>query len=110
MRVLSLFCFLIVAAHAQPGTISTFAGAYPDNFGGPAKQAALNIPGQMAQDPAGNIYIAGTSRIYRLTSAGRLDVFAGTGVQGFSGDNGPAVQARLSCSYASGIVWAAREI
>jgi uncharacterized protein (TIGR03437 family) len=99
--------YLVISAatvFAQPGTITTFAGAYADGFGGPARQAALNIPGQMAQDQAGNVYICGTARIYRLTPGGIIESFAGTGISGFSGDNGPATQAQISAGYAAGIV------
>ena len=62
-----------VMAFAQPGTITTYAGGYPDGIPGPAKPAVLQQPGPMAQDSAGNIYIMGfryqlgASLIYKLT-------------------------------------------
>lgn len=52
----------------------------------------------MAQDAAGNIYFADASdnRVRRVGTDGKITTVAGTGVAGFSGDNGPAIQARLN--------------
>jgi uncharacterized protein (TIGR03437 family) len=53
-------------------------------------------PGSVAVDSAGNLYIADSynNRI-RKVSNGVITTVAGTGTQGFSGDNGPAVSAQL---------------
>ena len=83
------------------GTTATIAGTGVPGFsgdGGPAVQAQLNLPGDVAVDGSGNVYIADTNnhRLRRVDSSGTTATIAGTGVSGFSGDGGPAVQARLN--------------
>jgi sugar lactone lactonase YvrE len=82
------------------GNISTVAGSgVPGSLGdeGAAKDARLNTPQGVAVDRAGNIYIADTvgMRIRMVTTDGIIHTIAGTGTPGFSGDRGPAVNARL---------------
>ena len=81
------------------GVITTVAGNGTLGFSGdngPATSAQLNIPVGVAVDPAGNLYIADSwnNRI-RKVSNGVITTVAGNGTGGFSGDNGPAVSARL---------------
>jgi NHL repeat-containing protein len=83
------------------GTITTVAGtgtAGISGDGGPAIAAQLNQPLGVALDAGGNLYIAdfGNSRIRRLGSDGIITTVAGTGVSGYSGDNGAAASAQLS--------------
>ena len=64
----------------------------------PATDLALSIPLGAAADADGHVYIAdtGTHRIRRVDAVtGRITTVAGTGEAGFTGDGGPAVQARL---------------
>ncbi len=82
------------------GTITTIAGARDEGFSGdrgPAVQAQLSLPGGVAVDGAGAVYIAdlGNHRIRRVDPSGTITTIAGTGQGGFSGDGGPAVQAQL---------------
>jgi trimeric autotransporter adhesin len=82
------------------GTISTVAGTGTQGYsndGGPAVSADLNSPEGVAADPSGNLYIADTQnqRIREVTKDGTISTFAGTGFPGYSGDNGPAVQATM---------------
>ena len=82
------------------GIISTFAGTGRSGFsgdGGPAVQAQLNYPAGLAVDASGNLYVADrrNQRVRRIDAAGVITTFAGTGEEGFSGDGGPAAQARL---------------
>jgi len=66
--------------------------------GGPAANAALNMPHEIQFDSARNLYIAERdNHVIRKVDAktGIISTFAGTGVAGFSGDNGPAAQAQL---------------
>ena len=85
------------------GTITTIAGTGEFDFrsfsgdGGPASQAQLYSPRGVAVDGAGNLYIADSDnhRIRKVDSTGTITTIAGTGENGFSGDGGPASQARL---------------
>jgi uncharacterized protein (TIGR03437 family) len=51
----------------------------------------------MAVDSAGNVYVSDyfNNRIWKITASGVVTVLAGTGQQGYTGDNGPATQAQL---------------
>ena len=83
---------------AKDGTITTIAGGgvnFPGD-GGPPTQASLGIINGVALDSAGNLYFCETNRVRKLTPAGTLSTYAGTGINGFSGDNGQAAAARLS--------------
>jgi len=65
--------------------------------GGQATTASISDTTDVALDTAGNLYIADASnrRVRKLTPAGIISTFAGTGVQGYSGDGGPATSAML---------------
>ena len=80
------------------GTITTVAGGSASGTGGPAVQAQLNSPSGVEVDSAGNIYIAdeGNERVHRVDPAGTITTIAGTGEPSYSGDDGPAVRARVS--------------
>ena len=82
------------------GSVSTVAGNGTPGLGGDggaAASAQLSAPVGVAVDSAGNVYIAdfGNNRIRKVTAGGTISTLAGT-TQGYSGDNGPAVSARLS--------------
>jgi predicted extracellular nuclease/sugar lactone lactonase YvrE len=86
---------------APNGSLSLVAGNGTFGFsgdGGPAINAQMRAPKGIAFDPAGNLYIADPSdyRIRKLNPQGVISTFAGTGVQGFSGDDGLAVNAMMS--------------
>jgi uncharacterized protein (TIGR03437 family) len=83
------------------GIISTLAGNGTGHFagdGGPAINASLNIPSDVAFDSAGNLYIAdsGNNRVRKVDPSGIITTVAGTGTDGFSGDGGPASMAELN--------------
>jgi sugar lactone lactonase YvrE len=79
------------------GTITTIAGGGRGLTArsGPATKAHLNHPTGVAVDGQGNVYIADTSRVYKVSPLGRLTTLAGTGRAGFSGDGSFAIAARL---------------
>jgi uncharacterized protein (TIGR03437 family) len=83
------------------GTISTIAGTLLPGFsgdGGPASSASLFLPGGVAADSSGNIYIADISnnRIRKINSSGTISTVAGNGTKGFGGDGGPATLAAFN--------------
>jgi sugar lactone lactonase YvrE len=83
---------------AATGTITTIAGGGASvGDGGPATAALLFSPSRVAADAAGNIYIADTAnqRIRRVDPGGTITTIAGVGTSGFSGDGGPAANAKL---------------
>ncbi|MCU1233779.1 MAG: repeat containing protein [Candidatus Solibacter sp.] len=86
---------------AADGSPTTIAGTGVPGFsgdGGPATQAQLQGPSGAAVLPDGTLYIADTTnnRIRRITPDGIISTVAGTGVRGFSGDGGPAIDAKLA--------------
>jgi hypothetical protein len=78
------------------GTINTVLGG-GDGGNGEATAAQFANPEGVALDTANNFYIADTSnnRI-REVSGGTVQTIAGTGLNGYSGDGGLAVNAELS--------------
>jgi hypothetical protein len=83
---------------APNGIISTIAGIGTFGFagdGGPATAAQLDLTLALATDTKGNLYLSGGNRIRRIAPNGVITTIAGTGTYGFSGDGGPATQARI---------------
>ena len=84
----------------KDGVITTVAGngiAGYGGDGGPAVSARLNHPLIAEVDKSGNIYIADRDnyRIRKVDANGIITTIAGTGTYGYSGDGGPATQARI---------------
>lgn len=82
------------------GIITTIAGTGVFGYNGdniPGSSATLSSPSSIAFDATGNIYISdnGNHRIRKINSAGIITTVAGTGMYGFSGDNGPATDAQI---------------
>jgi len=84
---------------APDGIITTVAGTGDSGFsgdGGPATSATFRRPYSIALDKAGTIYVADRdNHRIRKISGGIVTTIAGTGRQGFSGDDGPATAATL---------------
>lgn len=86
--------------HSAP-PVSTVAGTGVAGFSGdkgPAVAAQLNRPYGIAVDSTGTLYFSdyNNHRVRKITTDGKISTVAGTGVAGFSGDNGPAVSAQLN--------------
>ena len=77
-------------ARIRNNIIHTYAGGGPD--GVPALSANIPVPTAVAADFAGNIYIAAPwgDRIFVVDTAGKIRVVAGSGVENFNGNGGPA--------------------
>ncbi len=82
------------------GIITTLAGNGTADYtgdNGPAISATLNDPEGVAVDGSGNVYIADHSNsVLRKVASGTITTVAGTGTNGFSGDNGSPTAAALS--------------
>lgn len=108
------FCFdaqgrMIIAAwhnstlkRWDPATdyIENFAGVGGrifDGDGGPASMAHLNLPSSVVVNSIGEIILSDQAnlRIRIIHANGVIDTLAGTGLSGFSGDEGPATAARI---------------
>ncbi len=85
---------------AGAGNISTVAGNGTAGYGGdggPATNAELQSPVGVAVDSAGNLYIAdqGNNVIRKVATNGTITTVAGNNAEGYSGDNGQAINATL---------------
>lgn len=83
------------------GVITTVAGTGEFGFagdGGPATAARLYRPRGLAFDPSGGLFISDSEnfRIRRVSPAGVITTYGGTGESGFGGDGGPAAAALFS--------------
>ncbi len=86
------------------GIITTIAGTSIPGYsgdGGPATNAQLYEPAEIAFDMKGNLYISdsGNNRIRMVNTAGIISTVVGTGVAGFSGDGGQATAAEIDNPY-----------
>src|SRR6266567_3974593 len=86
----------------KTGMIDTYAGTgekKPTPDGAPLSGAPLNGPRALDLDPKGNLYLAlrEGNAVYRIDpKAAKIYHLAGTGEKGYTGDGGPARQAKLS--------------
>lgn len=83
------------------GTITTVAGTGDAGFsgdGGPATDAQLALPFGVAVDADGRILFADrdNNRIRAIDADGTITTVAGSGEEGFSGDDGPAIEAQFT--------------
>jgi uncharacterized protein (TIGR03437 family) len=82
------------------GIITTVAGSGPtagsSGDGGPATSAIINQPSSVAVDASGDLFIAESFKIRKVTASGIITTVAGSGTQGFSGDGGSATSATLN--------------
>ena len=90
-----------VRKYSPSGSGMTIAGNGTQGYGGDggsATSAQLYTPSGVAVDTAGNVYIADFSnnRVRKVSTSGAITTVAGGGGSGYSGDGGPATNARLN--------------
>lgn len=106
MRI-ALSCLIATAcvAPSTAGDVRTIAGTGVNERtgdGGPAHEAGVAEPYGLTIGPDGALYVCEISShvIRRIDlESGRISTVAGTGEAGYSGDGGPAVDARLNQPY-----------
>jgi sugar lactone lactonase YvrE len=77
-------------------TVKTIAGGYVGDGGSPLN-ACLNSPENISFDSSNNYLIADTGRVRSVAAGGTgISTLAGTGVFGYTGDNGPANVATMT--------------
>ena len=85
----------------KTGQAEVIAGSGEQDYsgdGGPANKAAMNEPYEVRFDAEGNLFVVEMqNHVVRRIDAktGVISTVAGTGVAGFSGDDGPATKAQL---------------
>jgi Secretion system C-terminal sorting domain len=104
MKRLIIFILLLLPVFSYGQMkVYTVAGSFTATSlgdGGPATNAQIGSDEGIWMDGNCNLYISdlGGRRIRKVTQAtGIITTIAGTGVNGFSGDNGPATDAKLTC-------------
>ncbi len=75
--------------------ITTVAGGGVPPSGVPAASAPLSAPQAVAVDGQGNVYFSSGNWVFKVDGSGALARVAGSAVGGYSGDGGPAIDARL---------------
>ena len=86
------------------GIITTFAGTGVHGYsgdGGPATEAEIfgttsGYYGGLKFDAQGNLFVAEGGSVRRIDPAGEITTVAGTGVAAYSGDGGPATEAKVT--------------
>jgi hypothetical protein len=92
---------------SQTRFIYTVAGTQSTGYsgdGGPATFASLEGPTTVARDASGNLFIADGLTVRRIAAGtGIITTVAGDGLEGYTGDGGPATKARLG--YVEGLAF-----
>jgi sugar lactone lactonase YvrE len=97
-----IYNYRVREVNASTGIITTVAGNGTAGYsgdGGAATSAEIDNPSGVALDSSGNIYISDSADqvIRKVTvSTGIISTVAGTGTYGYSGDGGPAIDAKIN--------------
>src|SRR5215213_2586856 len=80
---------------------TTIAGTGEEGYsgdGGSATSAKLTEPDQMTFDDRGNLYFVDYTSVRKIDPSGTITAVAGTGELGYSGDGGPAIEAKFEAN------------
>lgn len=94
-----LLAVTLFSTNANAQIITTIGGNGTAGYsgdGGPATAAQISTIG-IATDTAGNVFTTEyhIDRVRKISTAGTISTFAGTGVGGYAGDGGPATSAQM---------------
>ena len=93
-----------IAKISHDGTFEIIGGNGEFKDGGDgslAVAAGIRSPGGLVFGTDGSLYLAEeqTARIRKINTDGIISLIAGTGIRGFSGDNGPASEAQVKSPF-----------
>jgi serine/threonine protein kinase, bacterial len=94
-----VFCLILIVGMAPSPTLASDSFPYKDvGDGEQATSVILTLVDGVVVDREGNIYLSHRSknRIRKVTPDGIITTIAGNGIAGFSGDDGPAIEAALN--------------
>jgi subtilase family serine protease len=93
--------FTITQGGQMVMVISTLAGGAMPATASPGTSLSIPVSYGIAVDSSGNGYFisANFNVVFKVDAAGVVTRFAGTGVAGYSGDSGPALNAQLYSPY-----------
>ncbi|GAC1645652.1 MAG: hypothetical protein NVS9B11_17010 [Candidatus Dormibacteraceae bacterium] len=60
-----------------------------------SSNSPVSVPGCLATDSEGSLYMSSLRNVYKISPDGRMETYAGSSFQGYSGDGGPATNAGL---------------
>jgi trimeric autotransporter adhesin len=92
------FAMSISLGFAQSGIITTYMGPQLPVMGGSAVSQAMDSPASVIPEGAGGYYVICQfhNRVYRVDAGGKINLVAGNGIMGYSGDGRAAVSAQLN--------------
>jgi sugar lactone lactonase YvrE len=98
LAICALACLIFGCVSVEAQTISTVVGGGPGTTGLSATGSSIGSPAAVRFDSAGNMFVLDNTfgRVLKVTPAGVVTVYAGNGTSGFSGDNGPAINAQMN--------------
>lgn len=105
LSLISLLVLNLLASQVFAQTVSTIAGTGKLGYsgdGGPAANALVGEPYGLTLGPDGALYVCEIkSHVIRRIDekTGRISTVAGCGKKGYSGDGGPALEAKLNEPY-----------
>lgn len=105
--VCALTTLLISSTAAAQNTINTVAGGGNPSGGGVPAAAYVGEPHGVTEDGAGNLYVSAEfgQYVFKITPAGVISVFAGTGYSGYGVNNTTAPANTVSLANPAGLAY-----
>jgi len=90
-----LLCSFIIYSRGQIHTLAGNGNCCEIKNNVPAVSSSLHYPFGLAHDASGSLYVSETGSIRKIDPSGLITTIAGDGEEGYSGDGGPAINAKI---------------